>query len=118
MPGLERKIVLDSAQHRVRSEIGRDVGGRQGLYITGVSAEPIVSAGAEITIVENLPAAEIDLHQGPIDRLHMHVAADGSDLHVAVPNIGQGDRSAHRPNVYMTVPDVTNIHHRIRAFQR
>src|ERR1019366_4471138 len=53
MPGLERKIVLHPAQHRVRSETGRDIRGRQCLYITGVGGEPIVAAVADVTIVEN-----------------------------------------------------------------
>ena len=109
--------MLHPAQYRVRSEIGRDIRGRHSLDITGVGGEPIVAPGAEVPIVENLPAAQIHLHQRPIDRLQMDVAADGSDLNVAVANIGQRDWSAHRPRVYMTVPDVAHIHHRIRAFQ-
>ena len=91
MPGLERKVVLHPAQHRVRSETGRDIRGRQGLDIAGVGGEPIVAAGTEITIVKNLPAAGIHLHQRPINRRQMDVAADGSDFNVAVANIGQRD---------------------------
>ena len=60
--------MLHPAQHRVRSETGRDIRGRQGLYITGVGGEPIVAAGAEVTIVENPPTAQIHLHQRPIDQ--------------------------------------------------
>src|ERR1019366_4947681 len=84
--GLERKIVLDPAQHRVRAEISRDIRGHQGLDITGVGSEPIVAAGAEITIVENLTAAGIRLNQRSRDRLQMDVAANGSNLNVAVAN--------------------------------
>jgi len=47
----------------------------------------------------------------------MDVAADGSDFNVTVANVGQRDRTAHRPHVHMTIRDVAHIHHRIRAFQ-
>src|SRR5271169_6196603 len=46
------------------------------------------------------------------------MSADGSNLNVAIANIRKRNRSAHRPYVYMTILDVVNIHHRIRAFQR
>src|SRR5260370_25545312 len=74
--GLEFKVVLDTAQHRVRAEISRDLGGRQGLDIPGVGGEPIVASGAEITVVENLSAAGICLHQRSTDRLQVDVATD------------------------------------------
>ena len=59
VPGLERKIVLHPAQHRVRAEIGRNVGRHQGFDVTGMGGELVVAAGAEITVVENLSAAGI-----------------------------------------------------------
>ncbi len=82
-----------------------------------MGGELVVAAGAEITIVENLPAARIRLNQRSRDRLQMDVAADGSDLNVAVADIGQRDRPAHRPDVHMTITYVANIHHGIRALQ-
>ena len=101
--------MLHPAEHRVRSETGRDIRGHQGLDIAGVGGEPIVAAGTEIAIVKNLPAAATHLHQRPSDRFQMDVAADGSDLNVAVANIGQRDWSAHRPDVYMTVSTLRTL---------
>ena len=114
---VERKIVLHLSQHGVRTEIRRDIPRRQGFDITGVRGELIVAAGTEITIVENLAAAGIGLNQRSGHRLQMDVAADRSDLNVAVANIGQRDRPSHRPDVHMTITYVANIHHSIRALQ-
>src|SRR5450631_3091726 len=116
--GLERKIVLHLTQHGVRAEIRRDIPRRQSFDITGVGGELIVASGAEITVVENLSAAGFRLNQRSRNRFQVHVAADRSDVDVAVANIAERDRSAHRPHVHMAVIYVTNIHNRIRAFQR
>src|SRR5579859_1518576 len=45
---LKRKVVLYPAEHRVRGEIGRNVGRHQGFDIAGVGGEFVIAGGAEI----------------------------------------------------------------------
>ena len=101
----------------MRPEIGGDIGGYQSFDVAAVSGELIVAARSEITIVRDLAAAGAYLYQRSRDRLQSDIAADRSDLHVSVANIGQGNGATHGLHVHMAILHVADAYDCVRAFE-
>lgn len=117
MAGLEGEIVLNLAENGVGAEVSRRICGDNRRDVAGMSRELVIAARPEITVVENLAAAGIGLNQWAGDRLHRNVAADGSNLDVAVPHIGQRDWTTHGVHVHVTVAHIVNIDDGVGPFQ-
>jgi len=117
MVGLERKIVLNLAEHGMGAEVGGDIGGNEGGDVTVVSGELVIASGAEIAVVKNLAASGVGFDERASDRFEGDVTADGRDFDVTVANVGEGDGTAHGVDVDVPVAHVVDVNDSVDALK-